>query len=250
MTLLAALLAGLAAAVLLARPGDRRLQAAVGRPVRPPATAPARSAPLRRLPPPHVVCWLTGAAAAAVLPLPLAVVVGPAVALVGPRLLVRLEPSSLRREREQLLADLPLLLDLLAACLAGGAPLASAASVVADALPGPSGRRAAAVSAALAVGCPPAEAWQALAAGRLDDPLAPAARALARAADGGAPVAATVARLAADARLDARARGEQAARRVGVLAVAPLGVCFLPAFVLLGIVPVVVGLAAPLLASF
>ena len=42
---------------------------------------------------------------------------------------------------------------------------------------------------------------------------------------------------------------EQAARRVGVLAVAPLGLCFLPAFVLLGVVPVVIGLAGPLLAT-
>jgi hypothetical protein len=72
---------------------------------------------------------------------------------------------------------------------------------------------------------------------------------LSRAAEGGAPVAAAVSRLAADARADARARGEQAARRVGVLAVAPLGLCFLPAFVLLGVVPVIAGLAGPLFAT-
>ncbi|MCU1692975.1 MAG: hypothetical protein JWM64_2066, partial [Frankiales bacterium] len=58
-----------------------------------------------------------------------------------------------------------------------------------------------------------------------------------------------VARLAAEARASATARAEQRARRAGVLAVAPLGLCFLPAFVLLGVVPVVVGLAGPLLAS-
>ncbi|MCW2777557.1 MAG: hypothetical protein JWN17_1282, partial [Frankiales bacterium] len=58
-----------------------------------------------------------------------------------------------------------------------------------------------------------------------------------------------VARLAADARAEARSAAEQRARRAGVLAVAPLGLCFLPAFVLLGVVPVVVGLAGPLLAS-
>lgn len=199
MTLLAAALAGLALAVLLARPRDHRLQAAVS------GAAPrsARAAPgAGRLPGPSVVCWLTAAAAAVVLPLGPGLAVGLALGLLGPRLLSRLEPSAVRREREQLLDDLPLLLDLLAACLAGGAP------------------------------------------------LAPAARALSRAADGGAPVAAAVARLAAEARLDARARGEQAARRVGVVAVAPLGLCFLPAFVLLGVVPVVVGLAAPLLGTF
>ncbi|MCA1721019.1 MAG: type II secretion system F family protein, partial [Actinobacteria bacterium] len=91
--------------------------------------------------------------------------------------------------------------------------------------------------------------WAQLAGDRSDDPLAPAARLLARAAEGGAPVADTVARLAQDARAVARAAGEQAARRVGVLVVAPLGLCFLPAFVLLGVVPVVLGLAGPLFAS-
>jgi hypothetical protein len=47
--------------------------------------------------------------------------------------------------------------------------------------------------------------------------------------------------------------GSAASRRrggSGVLAVAPLGLCFLPAFVLLGVVPVVAGLAGPLLAGF
>jgi hypothetical protein len=79
---------------------------------------------------------------------------------------------------------------------------------------------------------------------------APAVRALVRASDGGAPVAAAVARLAADARAAARERDRRAARQAGVRAVLPLGLCFLPAFVLLGVVPVVVGLAGPLLRSF
>ena len=107
------------------------------------------------------------------------------------------------------------------------------------------------MAAALAVGTPPSQAWQSLAGAdpshRVQDPLAPAARALARASDGGAPVAAAVSRLAAEVRAEGRSAAEQTARRVGVLAVAPLGLCFLPAFVLLGVVPVVVGLAGPLL---
>jgi pilus assembly protein TadC len=120
---------------------------------------------------------------------------------------------------------------------------------VGAAVSGPCGDRLLAVGAALAVGSSPPEAWAELAAGSEEDPLAPAARMLARAAEGGAPVAETVARLAADARAGARSRDEQAARRVGVLVVAPLGLCFLPAFVLLGVVPVVLGLAGPLLAG-
>jgi pilus assembly protein TadC len=244
-TLLAALLSGSAVLVLLGRGDGGRLGRAV------PRAAPivtGRAAV--RIPTPVVACGVAGVALALALPLPAGPAAGAAVALAGPRLLARLEPRSVREQRARLTADLPLVLDLLASCLAGGAALPQAAAAVAAAVPGPAGQRLAAVSASLAVGSPAPEAWAALAAGSAEDPLAPAARALARAADGGAPVAAAVSRLAAEARAEAASSGEQAARRVGVLVVAPLGLCFLPAFVLLGVVPVVIGLAGPLLASF
>ena len=251
--LAAALLAALAVTVVLGRRDDGRLQRALPV-VR--STSPAAG----RLPPATAACVLGGVAAALLVGGGVGIALGVALAVAGPRLLGRLEPAERRAEREQLAADLPLLLDLIASCLAGGAALPVAAAAVARAVPGPAGWRLAAVSAALAVGCPPPEAWAALAGpgpglgpgsgGRDEDPLAAAARALGRAADGGAPVAGAVSRLAAEARAEARSRGEQAARRVGVLAVAPLGLCFLPAFVLLGVVPVVAGLVGPLLASF
>ncbi|MEX2289947.1 MAG: type II secretion system F family protein [Mycobacteriales bacterium] len=265
MVALSGLLAGLVLLVLLSRPGDGRLAHAVPHPGW--SGSPARGRrpigprdPERVTRPPVLsmqgtACLLLGAATGLLLPLPLGPLAGAAVALAGPRVLGRLEPRAVRAERERLVSDLPLLLDLLASCLAGGASLAGAADAVARAVPGPAGRRMAAVGAALAVGSPPADAWAALASAvpgdslAPGDPLGPASRALARAADGGAPVAQAVSRIAADARAEARSRGEQAARRVGVLAVAPLGLCFLPAFVLLGVVPVVAGLAGPLLGS-
>jgi hypothetical protein len=46
--------------------------------------------------------------------------------------------------------------------------------------------------------------------------------------------------LAGDLRRRRRAAAEQRARSVGVRAAAPLGLCFLPAFVLIGVVPSVV----------
>jgi len=268
--LLAALLAGAAVATLLSR-DDPRLMAAVRASAASrsgrgqagpgsPAARPPRRAGSRSLPLPVLACALAGLAVAALVAAPVGLLAGAAVAVAGPRLLARLEPQAVRAERERLLRDLPLLLDLLAACLAGGAHPAAAAEAVGQAVPGPAGRRLLAVRASLAVGMPASEAWASLgqpaveeAAGhRRDepDPYAPAARALARAAEGGAPVAQAVSRLAAEARADARSRGEQAARRVGVLAVAPLGLCFLPAFVLIGVVPVIIGLAQPLLSSF
>jgi pilus assembly protein TadC len=250
---LAALCAALSVTALLARPGSGRLQRVL--PTERPGRGPGRVDPARS------ACAVAGLAVALLVAGPLGVAAGLVVALVGPVLLARAEPRALRDEREQLARDLPLLLDLLGACLAGGAPLGAAADAVAAAVPGPAGRRLAAVSAALAVGSPPASAWAALsgetepgAVGRgekaePDDPYAAAARTLGRAAEGGAPVVGAVSRLASEARAQARAAGEQRARRVGVLVVAPLGLCFLPAFVLLGVVPVVAGLAGPLLAS-
>lgn len=195
-------------------------------------------------------CGVAGLACALLLGGPLGIVAGAVLAVGGPVALRRLEPKAVRIQREQLRRDLPLALDLLSACLLGGAALPVAARAVSGGVPGPCGERLAAVAAALAVGSPPAEAWTALAGGDPQDPLGPASRALARAAEGGAPVASAVNRMAAQAREDARSRGEQAARRAGVYAVAPLGLCFLPAFVLVGVVPVIAGLVGPLLAGF
>jgi pilus assembly protein TadC len=241
--LLPALLA--AAAVLLWAPprAADRLDRALPRPAPQPPTTPGPSA-LRG---PTAVCVLAGVALALVVGGPVGLVLGAGAGLLGPRLLLGLEPASARALRERLEADLPMALDLLAACLGGGASTPAAVRAVAEAVPGPAGERFAQVGAALDVGAPPGEAWQRLALDDADGLAAGAARALTRAADGGAPVGDAVGRLADQARAQARGRREQAAARAGVLAVAPLGLCFLPAFVLLGIVPVVVGLVGPVL---
>jgi pilus assembly protein TadC len=52
-----------------------------------------------------------------------------------------------------------------------------------------------------------------------------------------------VADLATEVRATALDAAEAAAQRAGVLITAPLGLCFLPAFVCLGIAPIVAGLA-------
>lgn len=183
------------------------------------------------------VAWLLGGA--------FGVVVGGAVAVLGPRLLRGLTAPP--DDDREVAAALPVALDLLAACLVGGAGLATSVQVVAEACSGALGQRLRAVAGALEVGAPAAEAWRALGAG--PGPAGAAARALVRSTDGGAPVAAAVRRVAHQAREAQTAQARERARRAGVLVVGPLGLCFLPAFVLLGIVPAVVGLAAPILAG-
>jgi pilus assembly protein TadC len=113
-------------------------------------------------------------------------------------------------------------------------------AAVAGAVDGPLGAELAEVAARIRLGADPAAEWLALAR---EPVLAPLGRAAARASASGAPVAATLARLARDQRRTARAAASARARTAGVRAVAPLGLCFLPAFVLLGIVPAVAGIA-------
>jgi len=85
---------------------------------------------------------------------------------------------------------------------------------------------------------------------RGDDPLAGLLRAVDRATTTGAPLADTVRDVASDAREQARWQALERARRAGVQAVGPLAACFLPAFVLVGVVPVVAGIAQALLAGW
>ena len=50
-------------------------------------------------------------------------------------------------------------------------------------------------------------------------------------------------------RRDAEHRAAAAAERAGVLIAGPLGLCFLPAFICVGVVPVVIGLAGDVFGS-
>lgn len=158
-------------------------------------------------------------------------------------LIGRVEPAETRREREAAKAELPALVRLLSAALSSGAAPAEALVAVAAALPGPAAARLLPAASRLHLGADPEKTWRTL----VDDPaLAPLGRALARAQATGAPVATTVERLADDLTRNARAEVEDRARAVGVKAAVPLGICLLPAFLLLGVVPVVGGLLSNL----
>jgi hypothetical protein len=140
--------------------------------------------------------------------------------------------------------ELPLAADLLAACIAAGADPVTAAQVVGESLEGPVGRRLVWGAAEIRLGGEPAEAWRRLAA---IPGARPFARLLERAGDSGAPAAAPVARLAAEARAEWGRKATETARRAAVLVTAPVGLCFLPAFITVGVVPLLIGLAGGLL---
>ncbi|WP_323369093.1 type II secretion system F family protein [Streptomyces alkaliterrae] len=147
------------------------------------------------------------------------------------------------RERE-IAAQLPMAAELLAACLTAGAGPAEAATAVGTSLAGPLGSRLNRVGAELRLGAETATAWAHLSESPAGSGLA---RCLERAQLSGAPAVEQLAGCAAEARAAAARAASARARRAGVLVTAPLGLCFLPAFLLVGVVPVVIGLGRTLL---
>ncbi|MET9773396.1 type II secretion system F family protein [Streptomyces sp. NPDC006367] len=155
-------------------------------------------------------------------------------------------PAAEKSDAAEAARRLPLAADLLAACIAAGAGPVIAAQAVGDALGGPVGDALARGAAEVRLGGEPADAWRNLAvlpdAGSL-------ARLLERADVSGLPAAGPVARLAAQARADRGRVTTVRARRAAVMVTAPVGLCFLPAFVAVGVLPVVIGLAGGVLAG-
>ena len=168
---------------------------------------------------------------------------GPAAAVGAFVVLGRSESAASRDARAAAAGDLPHLVDLLAATLRSGAAPSAALAAVTAACPGAAADRLGPVLARLRVGVPAGEVWRVLSD---DDVLAPLGHTLARAEASGTSVADAIERLADDLEREALAAVEDRARAVGVKAAVPLGLCLLPAFILIGIVPTVAGLLTTL----
>lgn len=134
--------------------------------------------------------------------------------------------------------------DLLAACLAAGAGPREAAEAVGRSLEGTVAERLRHIAAELRLGGEPAAVWPRLA----ELPGAEAlARCMERAGISGAPAVEPASRIAAELRAQWGRAAAARARRAGVLVTLPLSGCFLPAFLALGVAPVLIGLAGGLL---
>ena len=142
------------------------------------------------------------------------------------------------RRRLNIVADLPLVVDLLVACVSAGRAPSQALSVVCASVGGAIAEELRPLCARLELGADARTVWSDLAG---HDSLGPLGRALSRSARTGSSVTSTLSLCAEDLRRDRRAAADANARKVGVRASAPLGACFLPAFLLIGVVPTVVG---------
>ena len=147
-----------------------------------------------------------------------------------------LEPAGARRRRERLIADAPQALDLLAACVAAGMPVRLAGRVVVEAFDGPVGGDLGRVLALVELGVSESDAWRTLVR---HPQLGPAAADLSRSVESGTLMVDALGRHAAAAREARRTALVVRARSVGVRSVLPLMTCFIPAFLLLGVVPTV-----------
>ena len=155
----------------------------------------------------------------------------------GVRMVVpRLQGEQERRRDDALARQAPLCVDLVAACLASGAPPEVAVEAAARAVGSPTTDVLLPAVAALRLGADPVEVWRDVA--RVDG-LAALARAFARSQHSGAAMSDLLPRVADEVRASARARADARIRTAAVRLTAPLGAALLPAFVLLGVVPVV-----------
>jgi Type II secretion system (T2SS), protein F len=161
-----------------------------------------------------------------------------AVTVGGQRLLRARSADDGRAARAALVRELPAACDLLAVCLAAGVPVAGALAAVGDATPAPLGSELSGIAALYRMGADPRRAWSGV-----PPELTGVGRVMVRAGESGSTVGPALRALAADSRAAARAATEAAVRRAGIWVLAPLGLCFLPAFVCLGVVPLILGIA-------
>jgi pilus assembly protein TadC len=181
---------------------------------------------------------LGGGAAGLVLGLPLGFAV-----LTGGRRLLRRAPRARAPDPLQLASCW----DLLAACLRGGLPVPAAVQAIAGQAPPRAADALGRTAELLALGADPVAAW----APALAEPLtAELARGARRSARSGAALATVAEGLAARVRAAGDDLAEARAQRAAVAVTGPLGLCFLPAFLCIGVAPVVIGLATRLMASW
>lgn len=172
-----------------------------------------------------------------------AAVAAPAAGGLAFLVLGRIGSTDSARRRREVVGALPQVCDLLAAAVDAGLPVRMATPVVAEAVGGLVGEALGTVSARVRLGVPEPTAWA-----ELGEPgMESLAREMARSVAGGVGIGQLLRDLATDARRSAAADAMVRARRVGVHSVLPLMLCYLPAFVLLGIVPVIGGVVASVL---
>ncbi len=150
-------------------------------------------------------------------------------------------PAVRSRDRE-VQTQLPSVCTLLAVCLEAGLPLRNAVAAVAEGSGGAMAEAMRRLDTAVRLGVPETEAWLEL--GRTRPAFADLARELSHAAGSGMALAPVLRHHAREAQRQAQGTAQSRARKAGVSSVVPLMICFLPAFLLIGVVPIIGGVVS------
>jgi len=177
----------------------------------------------------------------------LGVVGGLGLGVVGGRWLLSQADGTEIKQKKQMIRDFPVVLGLLASIVESGAPVRFAAASLCEVVEGPAAQQLRGVVASCDVGFTDAEAWRTLVP---DQVWGEVSRDMARCVDTGAATAAVLAAAAERASKSAAADSLAQARSVGVSSTLPLICCFLPAFLLLGVVPIIGGLIGGYMTNF
>ena len=152
----------------------------------------------------------------------------------------RLGTEDHKARQDEILRQAPDAVDCLASCLAAGAPLWPAMRVVAEAFGEPVGG---VLNRAVDRHDLGSSALETFSEFMQDTSLAQVGRVLVRSSESGAALADALIACAQRLREERGTQLEVKAKSVGVRVVAPLTLCFLPAFMLFGVVPIVGSLA-------
>ncbi|WP_082565808.1 type II secretion system F family protein [Arthrobacter sp. Soil782] len=151
-------------------------------------------------------------------------------------------PGGALGSRDDGLDDPALMMDLMASMLAVGSSLERGLDVLARSASAPAGAALTSVKTALDLGASWDVAWAAVPHTKDVRAAQELGNALRFAGTTGAPSAAVVTAHATQFRRRRNREAEQRAAALGVRLVVPLGLCSLPAFVCLGVIPILVGL--------
>lgn len=148
------------------------------------------------------------------------------------------ETKAEKRRQEQLREQLPATLELLASCLSAGAPISQAMSEVAEVSPSATAELLRSYRRNLDVGRSQGQSWRFIATEPVWEPVANDIAAL---VSSGSAVTKLLLSHAGDARAELASELESEAKTLSVKSVLPLMSCFLPSFILVGVVPIIAG---------
>jgi Flp pilus assembly protein TadB len=202
------------------------------------AAARGRTAKQRHVPAGPVVAVALSLTVAVMLGLGAAALTGVVLAVASPRISRWWSSRSQNSQRQALTLQVPTALALMVAAINAGRSPQGGLEAVRKATRGALGAELGRVVERLHASSDPVAVWSQLG----DSPLAAVGRAIARAEASGTAVSRALEDVAQELQRDRQRYRSELAERLGVLTTIPMGLCFLPGFMLVTVVPLLLGI--------